>query len=195
VRELHARQGKSGGRVLTNRQRPTSWTALKAIGWALTMRAEPSPQASQPERPSQAKMQLTRPDPARAGIVSDGVASARTAGSAPHSQSEFVINMQRLIGRPPCPGQIVTQRCRLRHALRVGVVHAGNARARVQRGSALQAGGRRSAVSSRSLRARESCPGSAWRSRHLARGMDILLAGTAGALNRPGPHYVLLRGW
>ena len=36
--------------VLTNRQRPTSWTALKAIGWALTTRADPSPRASQPEQ-------------------------------------------------------------------------------------------------------------------------------------------------
>lgn len=53
--------------VLTNRQRPTSWTALKAIGWALTMRADPSPQASQPERPitGQDAVDASRPPPGR----------------------------------------------------------------------------------------------------------------------------------
>jgi hypothetical protein len=46
---------------------------------------------------------------------------------------------------PSCSGEVVTQRCRFTCACAWGAAYAGNAGARVQRGSTLQAGGRQSA--------------------------------------------------
>ena len=68
--------------VLTNRQRPTPRTALKAIGWALTIRADPSPQASQPERPITGHDAGDRLDPRWLASSAMGVASIRTGCSA-----------------------------------------------------------------------------------------------------------------
>lgn len=65
------------------------------------------------------------------------------------------------------------------HALRVGVAHVGSARARVQRGSVLQAVGGPS-VLSRGVRARDGWAGPLGVAAILYAGWALLLASAAG---------------